>query len=233
VNAALAYSLGTLFVWSGYAGAARALYLGCLARWAPLGHEPRTMRDGLLLTLLASGGLLMVGSYLSGPTPSLLQPPLVWFVLPAEGWLFVAALLVMGRSFCRLAVSLPGAERRTEAAWAVGTSAITLASWLLYRRAGFDVDVLRGHLSLSPSAAISLLLIAAAAVAAMVAGSSPGGRERSASTFLSRLATEAGHSGHRTRRSARFRAKCRWQRRATGARCSSWGLQRAAKGSSR
>lgn len=145
MTANLLYALGCLAAWAGGFFLLRAAFL-LLARHAGAG-----------LAAGVGGGLLLLAALTPARGTSLTAVPLVWIVMPFAGWATLA---------CVVGLAVRAFQRRVEAAlvW-LGLAALSVA---LYRHDPESrVEVLRGWIDLSATAALALVGLALAATASM------------------------------------------------------------------
>jgi len=174
----LIYAIGTLLSWVGWLFVVRAVVLGTRIVTKAPGVDSDGSQRGILWSTLGGAVCLAVAGLMPMAADKSVAAlfhagqdvrlPLVWFVMPWMAWMAVGCLTFVVTRGLQGGLSILPAER-LERAKAAGLWLVAMAAFvfLYVRDPGNKIEVLKGGILLSTSAAISLVLFGVAAIFAM------------------------------------------------------------------
>lgn len=169
------YAVGVLLTWTGWIVALRALYLAGNLLFNVPGLDRAGTRRGLIVSGVFAALTLGTGAVMptnAAPTgsPSTIQFPLIWIVMPFFGWLATFSVVMFAARLVQGWLALNNKERIDRvSAGVIWLLVAGLSFFMVKRDPDNKFEVIRGGIPLSFSLVASILLLAVAGVAAMVA----------------------------------------------------------------
>lgn len=170
MSAEASFVFGTLAAWAGWLFAIRTLYVALLFVFRPAGFDSGRAARAAGISAVASGLMLLVGYRLAPPPAPGAQYhlPAAWLVMPFLGWVAVVLLAAALLSGIKGLLSIQPDARRKAFSAAVIEAGLAGLAWLLFKRTGDPVSLLKGSIDLDPVSAGALALLAVGAVLGMV-----------------------------------------------------------------
>lgn len=160
----LLYVIGTVSSWVTWIALFRGLYLVVRRLLNPRGVDLAGNRAGLwACAVLAAVGMVASFTIPMNAERALGQGwkiPLVWFVMPFFAWLAVFCAIGIAARLIQAWMSHELSLRRNRIKNALWWMVAGIAAYWLFKRSGDSIGLLRGAITLSPSAALGLLFLA-------------------------------------------------------------------------